>query len=98
MRVQNIINSNGNRVANQFVISNSRGVLFQSYNSPICQITKKGNVYLTEDWDYSNTTRKHLYIFLRDNGYEIESRKDVLRNIKTGAFRMKSMSDMAKAV
>ena len=38
---------------------------------------------LPENWDYSNTTRKHLYIFLRMYGYHyLCSAKDMRKAIK----------------
>lgn len=64
--ISNLINNNGNAAANQFVIKKKNVLYFQSYESPICRI-KDNKVTLTSDWDFSNTTRKHLYIFLEQN-------------------------------
>ncbi len=67
--VKNLINNNGNCAANQFVIKTKDATYFQSYNSIICKI-QNGKVSVSKDWDYSKTTTKHLYIFLRDYGYD----------------------------
>lgn len=72
MKVENLINARGNRVANQFVITdydrekNVRTIVFQSYESICAEINIKGeNVSITlgRDYDYSRTTAKHLYNF-----------------------------------
>ena len=67
-KVSNIINNNGNAAANQFEIRTPNATYFQSYNSVVAKV-KNGNVIVSEYWDYSNTTRKHLYIFLSDHGF-----------------------------
>ena len=55
----------GNKIANQFEIYGNKGKYFQSYNSIIAFINKKGQVYLDEYyWDYSVTTRKYRNEFL----------------------------------
>lgn len=53
---------------NQFAISTNNAKYFQSYNSIVCKIDKKTNhITLSQHWDYSVTTAKHLYRFLREN-------------------------------
>lgn len=59
MKVQQFYNKN------QFVITDGATIAFQSYDSTIAQI-KNGVLVLGEDWDYSKTTLKHLYLFLTD--------------------------------
>lgn len=67
LKISQLINDNNNPAANQFVLEVSKGYVFQSYDSVIAFYDRKENkVYVTKDWDYSNTTRKHFYIFLRD--------------------------------
>ena len=56
---------------NQFIIRGEEGTTFQSYASTIATIDKQGNLTLFTDWDYSNTTRKHLYLFLSDCRHEL---------------------------
>lgn len=87
--VQNIIGLNGNAVVNQFVIDTKKATFFQSYQSVVCKIdnsTRK--VTLSSHWDYSVTTSKYLYKFLRDNGIYVYSKKDVLAKIKANEFRL----------
>ena len=82
--LKQLINDNGNPAANQFVIRTKKATYFQSYNSVVCKLDGI-NVILSSNWDYSNTTRKHLYIFLRQNGYySLSSAKDVRNAIKDG--------------
>lgn len=66
---------------NQFVMRTSEGnYIFQSYDS-ICCINQNGKLIFGSDWDYSNTTRKHLYIFINDYcslcGYTLEEREKI---------------------
>ena len=87
MRVSQLINDRGNAAANQFVIYDNDGnCTFQSYRSTIATI-KGDKVELYRDWDYSNTTRKHLYIFLRDFAQlNVRSKADLLAHIKNGTI------------
>lgn len=58
---------------NQFIINTEKEITFQSYDSTIATINKKtGVLTLGEDWDYSKTTLKHLYLFLQDYKNDIE--------------------------
>lgn len=87
--VQNLIGLNGNAVVNQFVIDTKKATFFQSYQSVVCKIdnsTRK--VTLSSHWDYSVTTSKYLYKFLRDNGIYVYNKKDVLAKIKANEFRL----------
>lgn len=60
MRVQNFEHKN------QFVIWDRGNLFFQSYKSLIAKIDRDKKVTLYHDWDYSNTTMRHLYRFLRE--------------------------------
>ena len=86
MKIENLVNARGNKVANQFKIAAKNKTYFQSYNSVVASIDKTtGKVELYQDWDYSNTTRKHLYKFLSDYGYKnLYNKKAVEAAIKTG--------------
>lgn len=93
--VTNLINDNGRAVANQFVITEeSLGkpvIAFQSYKSRVCEIRQGGlgferTVVLGCDWDYSNTTKRHLYKFLRDNGIDINSTAELKKALDRGYF------------
>ena len=66
MKVEQFYNNN------QFIIYGKNEIVFQSYESTIATI-KKGTLTLGEDWNYSNTTRKHLYLFLDDYLFKIEN-------------------------
>ena len=82
--VKNIINERGNSAANQFIIKTDKAVYFQSYNSVVCKLDGV-NIVLSSYWDYSKTTLKHLYIFLRQHGYyTLCSTKEMRKAIKDG--------------
>ena len=80
---------------NQFLITGAGFKAFQSYNSLIA-VYDYETLTLFKDWDYSNTTRKHLYIFIMEYCYlpEIENelyysknkRKTILKLIKDGSI------------
>lgn len=92
--VTQLINDNGNPAANQFVIKTKKATYFQSYRSVVCKIDGI-NIVLSMNWDYSNTTRKHLYIFLRQNGYyNLSSAKEVRKAIKEGWVTLKKVSSL----
>ena len=85
VKVSQLINDNNNPAANQFVIKTPNGIYFQSYDSVVAFYDNDHKLYLGRDWDYSNTTRKHLYIFIRDyTKYCIRSRKELLDYITEG--------------
>lgn len=55
---------------NQFIIYGGDAmVTLQSYNSIVAKINKQGTLILGNDWNYSKTTLKHLYLFLNDFKY-----------------------------
>ena len=86
MKVQNITSNNGNKIANQFVITDDNGnEFFQSYNSMIVKKTKVTEFIDTIEldqkyWNYSNTTGKYRNIFLN------ETIKDTRAKIKNGTY------------
>ena len=52
---------------NQFIINHNEMIYFQSYDSLIASYnTNTQKLIIGCDWDYSNTTRKHLYIFMSE--------------------------------
>lgn len=100
MKVFQLINDKGNGVVNQFMISNTNGVFFQSYDT-MCAAYSKGRVYLNEDYfggDFdngSNTTNKHLYIFLRKyTPYYTKNKKDILNSIQDKTFQFVSETEL----
>lgn len=93
--VSNLINDNGNAAANQFVIKTPKATYFQSYYSVVAKIDKKGNLILSKDWDYSNTTLKHLYMFLRMYGYDhLCCAKDMRKAIKDKEVVLKKVESL----
>ena len=86
--ITNLINDRGNAVKNQFVITGEENgkkvVTFQSYDSRICDIVYNCGMGFDAlvrfgcNWDYSQTTTKHLYSFLRQNGLEILASKQAI--------------------
>jgi len=92
-RVRQFMSENRTEVRNQFIIETDSGhTIFQSYNSLIADHRPDGSIVLGEDWDYSNTTRKYLYQFLRRRGYCIDGKKDVVRLLSTGRLRVGKIS------
>jgi len=92
--VRQLINNNGNYAANQFVITTRTATYFQSYNSVVCKI-QGGSVTLSSNWDYSKTTMKHLYIFLREYGYgSLCTSKDIRKAIKNGEVTLENVSSL----
>lgn len=71
---------------NQFIIFVDDGVMFQSYDSNIAFIDRWGKITIGYYWDYSATTRKHLYSFLRKYSkfVLINSKKEVEKLIRSG--------------
>ena len=93
MKTENMTSTNGNKVANQFVIIDDDGnEFFQSYKSIIAK--KSRNLLLKSNsvkfdfcieldkkyWNYSNTTGKYRNIFLN------ETIKDTRAKIKNGTY------------
>lgn len=71
---------------NQFIMNDEKKIIFQSYDSIVAVIDKKtGELFFGNDWNYSNTTRKHLYMFLNDYKYEIGA--DLYAAIFRGGFQ-----------
>ena len=91
MKVQNMTSSNGNPVANQFVITrqtrNGIEESFQSYGSLIARITDKGAVKLDRRfWDYSVTTGKYRNRFLN------ETKADTQKKIDSGEYKLVNLN------
>lgn len=92
--VHQLINDNGNPAANQFVIRTKKATYFQSYRSVVCKLDGI-NIILSNNWDYSKTTAKHLYMFLRQNGYyNLSSAKEVRNAIKEGWVTLKKVPSL----
>ena len=62
-------------------------VVLYSYLTKIAVFnTNTGKLTLTNYWDYSITTLKHLKIFLKKYLYENLSKKEISAKIKSGEF------------
>ena len=85
MKVENITSNNGNKIANQFVITDDKqNEYFQSYRSMIVKKDYEGDqvkIYLDQKyWNYSNTTGKYRNIFLGETITETK------KKIKSGEY------------
>lgn len=90
MKVENMTSSNGNKVANQFIITDDNGnKAFQSYNSVI--VKKPADFGWSHEknrrmwglieldykyWDYSKTTSKYRNQFLGETKAETQKKID----------------------
>ena len=86
-KVHNMTSSNGNKIANQFVIE--LGIdeeIFQSYKTIIAH--KKGaEITLDSDyWDYSRTTSKYRNAFLGENTDRTRQK------IKDGTYKLTNLN------
>ena len=93
MKVQNLINDKGNPASNQFIITSEKGTYFQSYDSVVARYAN-GRLTVTPRWDYSATTRKHFYIFLRRYTCINPTRENVLRCIANGYIEVVNHGDL----
>tara|TARA_R100001594_G_scaffold30233_1_gene56502 strand:- start:2616 stop:2879 length:264 start_codon:yes stop_codon:yes gene_type:complete len=86
MKVENMTSSQGNKVANQFIITDNGDEYFQSYRSIIAK-RSKGKIYLDNYyWDYSTTTGKYRNKFLG------ERIADTRKKIKTGEYILTNLN------
>ena len=90
MIVQNMTSRNGNKVANQFIVTLPENVTaFQSYNTVIAQ-NRNGKIVLdSKALDYSATTTKYLKHFLGTN----ESKKQLQDKIKNGFYQVEDLNN-----
>ena len=90
LNLENMKSSKGNKVANQFIIIHGNEEFFQSYNSIIAKRVKKfyeETIYLDKYyWDYSVTTGKYRYIFLK------ETKKETEKKIKSGEYILTNLN------
>ena len=94
MKVENMTSNKGNKIANQFIITdeeNNRQV-FQSYETVIamkqfCEIEQKEVITLDrEKWDYSVTTGKYRNLFLG------ETKKETQAKINSGEYFLDNLN------
>ena len=89
MKVKNMTSARGNKVANQFIITDDCNIeYFQSYNSLIAVkfdkfSTNETKVFLDKNtWDYSRTTGKYRNEFLGEGIAETRAK------IKKGIYKL----------
>lgn len=89
---------------NQFIITTPKATYFQSYDSMVARYDHTNNtLYVNKNWDYSNTTRKHLYIFVceycivpyvaNELEYSKNKRKTMLKLIKERVIKISKKLD-----
>ena len=90
MIIQNMTSQNGNKVANQFIVTLPENVtVFQSYNTVIAQ-NRNGEIVLdSKALEYSATTTKYLKQFLGTN----ESKKQLQDKIKNGFYQVEDLNN-----
>ena len=79
---------------NQFHLYGEGKNILQSYNSTVVVVDSNG-ITLGEDWDYSTTTNKHVYLFLEEYGninfYGVSNKRNYVRKlIENGAIKFDS--------
>lgn len=98
MRVQQFYN------CNQFLLSDEHGSkVFQSYDSTIAKIDRNGVLTLFDKWDYSATTKKHLYLFLNDYKNNIKAEQyqylfssNIKKNINNAKNKTQFINNLIK--
>jgi len=90
MKTENMTSTNGNKVANQFIITDDdSNQYFQSYKSIIVKkpLEVWNKIELDKKyWNYSNTTGKYRNIFLN------ETIKDTRKKIKSGEYKLTDLN------
>lgn len=88
MKVSNFTSNNGNKIANQFLITEKNKETFQSYRSIIAvRNYKTQKTYLDSYyWNYSATTGKYRNMFLGEGIAETR------RKIKEGIYKLKNLN------
>lgn len=78
MKIKNIFNITNN----QIIIISNNSKIFWSYPSQIAEY-KNGVLTLGNDWEYSRTTMKYLYHFIRTyTPFNYENKKEIEKAIK----------------
>jgi len=92
MKVSNMTSSNGNKVANQFIVTDENtNEYFQSYNSMIVKKDYQAEfvkIYLDKKyWNFSNTTSKYRNKFLN------ETTKETMAKIKSCEYKLVDLNN-----
>ena len=86
-QVENMRSSNGNAVANQFIITSGDKIVFQSYGSVICVIEGDTVTLDSRYWAYSQTTGKYRNQFLG------ETKADTQKKIDSGVYTLANLNE-----
>lgn len=87
MKVRNMRSpSNYREIANQFEIVNNGIEYFQSYDTIIVKINRKGKIFLDYAWECSRTTSKYRSIFLR------ETTEETRKKIDSGIYKVTDLN------
>lgn len=63
------------------IVEEENGVkTLYSYETPVAEIDKNNKVKLLNAWDYSQTTLRHTKEFLKQNGFEAESKNQMYKD------------------
>lgn len=86
MKVRNMLSKTGRNVPNQFIIEDGIGddwkVCFQSYNTVIAEVTSDGLILDENAENYSRTTSKYMYQFIKEYAGENYAYRDELYRFK----------------
>lgn len=87
--------TSGRAVSNQFIINSRNDYVFQSYMSLIASYNDNTKVLLVSDkWNYSKTTLKYFYQFLREyTPYIVRTRREFERIIKNNENKIKFVEE-----
>ena len=88
---------------NQFIIYGGNAIVtLQSYNSTVAEINKQGTLIFGNDWNYSKTTLKHLYLFIEDTKMYlcdfIKKELEGLQNAKNKKAFLQKLIDSDKII
>lgn len=86
MKVTNLTNGRGRKVANQFIITNGNVYTFQSYNSVVAVVNfDNSTITIGGNWNYSTTTSRYRNAFFEGLGLdELSDTASVRKAIKNG--------------
>lgn len=96
MKILNFISlTSGRAISNQFIINNGNDYVFQSYLSLIASYNDDTKVLLVSDkWNYSKTTLKYFYQFLREyTPYIVRTKQEFERIIKNNEDKIKFVDE-----
>ena len=86
-QVENMRSSNGNKVANQFIITDGNKMVFQSYGNVICVKDGRNVILDSRYWDYTQTTGKYRNRFLG------ETKADTQKKIDSGVYKLANLNE-----